>query len=154
MKHLSAVDIQQNLRKKNEQRKECFNKLLEKCYVKIEKASNMNKPLCIYDIPEFLLGYPLYNLNECITYLYNALINQGFTVHYIFPKILVVTWNTPHLDVDSPVKSTGCNKKKKNNIALHNNQLLQIPHQQNTPTGFVKSIKQFKPSGKFVLDLS
>lgn len=95
MKHLHAKDLIVNLEKRNEKMKESYERVLELCYRHIENCSNFNAVACFYEIPEFLMGYPLFNLNECILYVYKQLISNDFNVSYIFPRILFVSWFKP-----------------------------------------------------------
>lgn len=95
MKHLNINDIISNHEKRAEKRKESFNKVLEMCYKKIDKSSKLDNIACFFDVPEFLVGFPLFSLNECIMYVYNHLVKNGFTVQYIFPRILYISWLTP-----------------------------------------------------------
>jgi hypothetical protein len=96
MKHLNINDIIVNNEIRAHKRKESLDKVLDMCYKKIENSSKLDNIACFFDVPEFVIGFPLFNLNECIVYVYNHLINSGFTAQYIFPRILYVSWVTPH----------------------------------------------------------
>ena len=39
-----------------------------------------------------MIGYPPYKIHDCIRYLMYQLSNAGFTVSYIFPKAINVSW--------------------------------------------------------------
>lgn len=95
MKHLNINDIISHHEKRAEKRRESFNKVLDMCYKMIDKSSKLDNVACFFDVPEFVIGYPLFNLNECIVYVYNNLVRNGFTVNYIFPRILYISWLTP-----------------------------------------------------------
>jgi hypothetical protein len=95
MKHLNISDIISSHEKRTEKRKESFKKVLELCYKRIEKCSQQDNIGCFFDVPEFLIGLPLFSINECIIFVYNHLISSGFTVQYIFPRILYISWLTP-----------------------------------------------------------
>lgn len=94
MKHFTAADIlrQQGLRQAR--RREAFNVILENCYKKIQKCVQVTRNVfsCFCDVPEFIIGYPLYDLNECIKYCMDTLISKGFQVQYIFPRVLLISW--------------------------------------------------------------
>jgi len=182
MKHLSIKDIIANREKRSEKRKECFNKVIEMCYKKIEKTAKLDSIGCFFDVPEFLIGYPLFNLNECIVYVYNSLINNGFQVQYIFPRILYVTWITPQTHGLSSIQGLIAPQIGASSLSLEHHPVTPAhtqATQKNTQatkgaraaTGraaspgrgrgrapknqpAAKSIAEFKPSGKFVLNLS
>lgn len=89
---LSVKDIINNKKKRDERKSEVFQILLKECCNKIRLGDELKNMYCIYEVPEFVIGQPLYNLNEAIGYIVNELSQRGFTVQYIFPKIIIVTW--------------------------------------------------------------
>jgi hypothetical protein len=68
--------------------------VLERCYTKIKLAirSRSTSSSCVFEIPEFLFGYPMYDLTECVLYVKRHLETNGFKVSYFFPRLLVVSW--------------------------------------------------------------
>ena len=97
MIHLTAADVlkQQNMRLVR--RREAFNVILETCYKRIQKCIQVtrNAYSCFCEVPEFLIGYPLYELNECLQYCIDMMTAKGFAVKYIFPRVLLVSWLPP-----------------------------------------------------------
>jgi hypothetical protein len=65
-------------------------------YSKIEKkiniASASNFYYIWYEIPEFLIGHPLYNYKECIICISNQLTESGFEVDAYEPNLLLIKW--------------------------------------------------------------
>lgn len=122
------INIQKNIDEKNRKRRETFKVVLNKCIRQIEKASSFDKLFCLFQVPDFLIGYPLYPLEMCIEYLQKQLITCGFVVKYYFPNILYISWNKDEIRKERSVKDT--NKT------------------------FVKSISSYKPSGKVVLNIT
>ena len=68
--------------------------VLERCYTKIRLAvrSRSTSSSCVFEIPEFLFGYPMYDLTECVLYVKRHLETNAFKVSYFFPRLLVVSW--------------------------------------------------------------
>jgi hypothetical protein len=95
MRFSTAKDVQNLMRMRFERKKESFHRVLDQCYGKIEKAAKHDLTWCVFDVPEFMLGYPIYDLNECIQYVYHHLTHKGFRVDYFFPKMLCVIWTRP-----------------------------------------------------------
>lgn len=93
-KYLSASDVLRQQQAKQSKRQEAFEIILDQCYKKIQKCIQVTRNVfeCFYEIPEFIIGYPLYDLSECTVYCYNLLINKGFQVQYIFPRVLFISW--------------------------------------------------------------
>lgn len=138
-KFFSAKDIVAAQTKKKNKRSESFEQILDKCYKTIKRSVDVlrNNHHCFVEIPEFLIGYPLYDLNECIQFVVQKLTVNGFYVKYFFPRVLYISWGTPTqqpaLPAPPPKKST-----------------VPVPSNQNS-----KCIKMSnKQKGKFVLDLT
>ena len=136
-KYLSAKDVLAVQTQRLNKRSESFDKILEKCYKTIKKSVEVlrNNYNCLFEIPEFLIGYPLYDLNECIQFVVQKLTENGFYVKYFFPRILYIYWGQP-LELEKKPPPIAMKEKK-------------------TPTKSVHLSKcQTKKTGKFVLDLS
>ena len=95
MKHLNIHDIVSVIQKKNEKRLACFEKILMHATSRIRQSVHINMFSCLYEVPEYLLGYPVYDLNECLTYIIDKLKANGFYVDYYFPRVLHISWNNP-----------------------------------------------------------
>lgn len=165
MKHLSVKDIIQVQQQQQKRRNEAFDYILETCYNKIRKSLSTirNSKFILFDVPEFLIGYPLYDLNECITYIVTHLQTGGFALKYIFPKILIVSWavtqpeqqtlcygnnNAANIDVqDVPLIET---KGKKQIIPRERKKAPNTGKRSTTMGGKSVVIKQ---NGKFIYDL-
>ena len=124
VKKYSTRQIFKALEKKKERKVETFKVVMNKCISFIEKNVMLNNLSCFYQVPEFIVGYSMYSIEECIMYIQNDLKENGFVVNYFFPNILYISWNVKEMEVEKP-------REKK----------------------FVKSISNHKPSGKFVLNL-
>ena len=89
---ITVSDILNNKKKRDARRHEVFDLLLERCCKKISAADAIRQMYCIFDVPDFVFGYPLYNLNECMGYLLQELTKRGFQVQYMFPRTLIISW--------------------------------------------------------------
>lgn len=69
-----------------------FNKILEKVERKIILASAGNFYHTWYSIPEFIVGLPLYSLQECKEYIKKKIESDGFKIEYFEPNILLIKW--------------------------------------------------------------
>ena len=85
---------------------ECFDKVLELCHKKIIASSDNKKTRIFYEVPDFMVGFPLYDINECITHVMQSLKTNGFLTIYYFPKYIYVSW-----DLEEIEKSKEDNKK-------------------------------------------
>jgi hypothetical protein len=60
-------------------------------------------------MPEVLVGYPNYNLSDCLVFIVESLENNGFLTRYIHPNLLFISWNhwVPKYVRDEYKKKTG-----------------------------------------------
>jgi hypothetical protein len=124
MKYLTAADILKQQGVRQAKRYEAFEIILENVYKKIQKCIQVTRNVfsCFFEVPEFLIGYPLYDLNECIQYIVKILVTKGFAIQYIFPRILFVSW-MPKANATLPMpmsmsmqdEQTNCKQPVKNN---------------------------------------
>ena len=98
MRHLNINELHSEINRRKERRNKSFDAVLEKCHEKIKKACKSELYRTLYDVPDFLLGYPIYKLNECILYIYKYLQQDGFIVKYFFPKTLYISWDLKEIN--------------------------------------------------------
>jgi hypothetical protein len=89
---VKADKLKKEQKKKDEIKKETFNKILSKIEKKIILASAANYYFTWYTIPEFIIGLPLYSLPECREYIIKKMGKDGFTTEFFQPNILLIKW--------------------------------------------------------------
>lgn len=82
---ISLSELYSMKSKKDKIKINTFNVILGKCHVKIKKIAEQGGMNLFYEIPHFLLGYPLYDINDCVEYIVECLRKSGFLVQ-ILPK--------------------------------------------------------------------
>ena len=140
MSQLRINDLYNKKNEKNLKRLEIYDSVLVKCHERIKYNSNFERTYCFYQIPEFIIGVPLYNINEMRKYIINSLKTNGFNILYIDPNWLFISWG--HVNNDKSI-SKKFKEKKKNDKNDKNNNNQQF-----------KSIDNYKPDGSFVYDES
>ena len=93
MKKLNIYELHGEMNKKKENRMKSLDHVLERCHTKIRNASKKELARTWFDVPEFIIGLPVYNLNDCIIHLMTSLNQNGFVVKYFFPKVLYISWD-------------------------------------------------------------
>lgn len=126
MNHLNINDIVNIQQEKMKLKNHSFEVILSDCFRRIKKQASMfpNNTFCFYDVPEFMLGYPLYKMEDCIKYLMTNIANSGFKVEYMFPRILIISWKPlPSLTYENSnsKKEEKTTKKKKNDCKPKSN---------------------------------
>lgn len=98
MKKLNIMDIHRSMNERKNKITECFDRILEKCHRKILQVAKQNQMTCFFEVPDFMLGYPLYDLNECVTYVINQLKANGFLTVYYFPRFVYISWDLEEIE--------------------------------------------------------
>jgi hypothetical protein len=106
-----------------------YEEILKKCHHRIKNVSKQNPLIgyCLYIIPKFIYGIPLYNLSECVKYLFEKLTENGFKVYYTHPNLLIISW----IHLKEKKKITG-----------------------GSPVQEYKEINNYKPSGNLIYNKS
>lgn len=144
----SFLDIN-NLYKYQEQREEVkreyYEQIMKKIHNRIENFAIRNETLCMYQIPEFVFGIPLYNRMNCCRYIIDRLKNEGFKVYYVEPYQLVINWAK---DNSEPIHLNQNTKKRMNDDNFIKNIL--NTNQSNNIVNKEGGIKKptYQPNGK------
>ena len=125
MSSLNIKDLNNSINKRHLKRLELYNSILEKVHHRIKYNAELEKTYCFYNIPEFIIGTPLYNVEELKKYIITALKKNGFMLLHIEPNWLFISWNVSEIKED-----TNKGKKKK-----------EVDY---------KLVEEYKPSGQFV----
>lgn len=130
MKNLNILDLHRSINDKQTKITECYEKVLDICHKKIQTSAKNQQLRCFIEVPCFVFGYPIFDYNKCLEYIYNSLVKNGFLVKYYFPKHFYISWDFEEID----------SSKRKN----------QPVKKQDMTT---KATLSYKPSGKLQLNL-
>ena len=75
-----------------------FNKVYDLCQQRIISHAKKDKMRTVFEMPEFILGIPPFNLNDALTHVIERLKNNGFMVMYFFPKLLYISWDIDEIN--------------------------------------------------------
>ena len=89
---ISAQDLAERERKRQEVRKATYKALLEQLCRKLKYASELGEHSTFLQIPLFLVGYPAYDLDIATAYLQRQLDRLGYTVIKVERGTLGVSW--------------------------------------------------------------
>ena len=136
---MSQIDMKQlyeTINQKTLKKLETYDSILLKCHHRILYHSNLQRTYCFYQIPEFIIGVPIYSIDELKKYIINSLTKNGFKILYIEPNWLFIHWEV------KPIKELSSLQKPNNN---NNNKIIDNSY---------KSTDTYKPSGNFIYDNS
>lgn len=125
MSSLNINDLYDTINNKNKVRMEKFDMILKRIHSRIKYNANLERTFCFFQIPEFIIGIPLYNVNDLRNYLINSLKKNGFTILYVEPNWLFINWDFSSM------------KKPKKQV-------------KKSPKKDYKLIDEYKPSGNFI----
>ena len=128
MSQLDMKELYSTVNEKTLKRMETYDNILQKCHKRIKYNATLQRPYCFFQIPEFIIGVPLYNIEDLKEYLMKSLKKDGFEYMYIDPNWLFVTW-----ELINSKKIPQTKHKKKNQ-------------------GEYKLIDEYKPSGNLYND--
>jgi len=125
MSNLNINDLYDTINSKNKVRMEKFNMILGKIHSRIKYNANLERTYCFFQIPEFIIGVPLYNVLDLKNYLINSLKKNGFYILYVEPNWLFINWDFSTMK--APKKQVKKQQKKE-----------------------YKLIDEYKPTGNFI----
>ena len=109
MSKINIDELYKKLNKRNDNEKKIFFEILNKIHSRIKYSAELEQTYCIYNVPTFILGTPLYNHSKLKIFLYNELKNNGFILKY-FNNLLLISWD------DVKIKKNNNIKKNENNF--------------------------------------
>ena len=91
---LKARDVWDEQETRKEQRMAAMRPVLAQLYAKIRTQAihAPNAPYVVFEIPEYVFGYPLYQMTEAREYLMKTLQTSGYLVWVVDLKYLFVSW--------------------------------------------------------------
>ena len=92
MSSLNINNLYETMYERNLKRYEKFDGILQKIHNRIKYNAGKEKTYCFFQIPEFIIGTPLYNINDLKLYLIESLKKDGFQLMYIKPNWLFIAW--------------------------------------------------------------
>jgi hypothetical protein len=155
--HLNIDELYETKQKSDCNRVQIYNKLLTRIHKKIKTASrqHIQNEFCYFVMPEILIGYTNYNLEECLMYIISCLKDDGFLVKYIHPRLLIISWHhwIPKYVRDEIKKKTGKIIDKFGNEIIKTTPNKPFDDINKNPSITSKQNKintNYKPTGKFV----
>lgn len=90
---INILELHRSIQDKARRKAECFDRVLQGCHHRIRVATDCKQLRCVYAIPEFMPGFPIYDIAACAEHVQNALCANGFCVKRLSPRHLYVSWD-------------------------------------------------------------
>jgi len=97
MSTLDLKELQAPLKEKEKIKMDIYDKVLKRVHNRIKMVARQPATFCMFIIPEFVLGIPMYNFHECKNYIITSLRDNGLGVNYTEPNLLYISWDVEHL---------------------------------------------------------
>jgi hypothetical protein len=169
---INIDDLYERRQKRDLKQISIFNKILGRIHKRINHTArnkNTNETFIWFNVPEYLVGEPIYDKGECIGYIVSELEKNGFHIKYVHPNALFVSWHNwvPSYVRNEIKKKMGVVIDEKGNVIdkvdnPETNEILnraqamsqaQNPNQAQTQNANQKQytpIGSYKPSGNLV----
>ena len=90
---LNIKDLQKEVAYRQQKNNEVYEKILGLVHKKIIGTNEKSDDYCcIYKLPNFMYGYPIYNSHKCMEYLITKLSNNGFDIRMIDMSSIFISW--------------------------------------------------------------
>jgi Family of unknown function (DUF5759) len=89
---VSAKQIAASEKKRDLAKKEYYKALLEQFCRKIKCSSELGHKDAILTVPQFLVGFPIYDLPTTVSYMCRQLTRLGYIVNLVGPLDIRVQW--------------------------------------------------------------
>lgn len=78
---------------RDDHRQALYDSIVRKVHHRVETVAQRKETQCMFHVPQFILGMPLYDPFQCTGYVIQTLKAQGFHVRYFHPNTLHVDWS-------------------------------------------------------------
>jgi hypothetical protein len=91
---INIDDLYEKNMKRDLKQLSTFNKILNRIHnrIKITARNKLSDKYIWFVIPNFIFGEPTYNQSDCISYIINKIVDNGFYAKYIHPNTLFISW--------------------------------------------------------------
>lgn len=89
---ISAKELEERNKNKHNIKKELYTRILSQMCRRIDMFHTLGKKECSLNVPEFVFGYPAYNVSEVTMYMYRQLVRLGYRTSILGEGMMYVSW--------------------------------------------------------------
>jgi hypothetical protein len=89
---LSAKDLEERSKAKKNLKKELYTRILSQFCRRIDMFHTLGKTDCSLRVPEFVFGYPAYDVFPVTLYMHRQLVRLGYRTSVLGEGLLHVAW--------------------------------------------------------------
>lgn len=91
---ISVKEIQARHEERTRKRLTIYRNIAERCFKEIKKSADQEQSFCLFQIPDFRIGLPIYKKAQCYEYLEMKLNEKGFQCRQVPQTDLIyISWN-------------------------------------------------------------
>lgn len=91
--NLNINKLRNEVEERENKKYKTFETVLEMCYKKILNINKQNNDYnCTFIVPNVVFGLPLYNVNECVRFIMDKLVEKGFEIYFAPPTTINIYW--------------------------------------------------------------
>jgi len=92
--HLEPKQLFEKRATRDKARLKAYNQILNQIHTRIYHTAQLsgNANSIVYNVPPFVIGLPVIDLQDCIVYIVHMLRQSGFIVRYTYPNLLHISW--------------------------------------------------------------
>lgn len=85
-------ELEEERKPLNEQNNEILECIVEKCIKNIKSINCIGKTDCVFEIPCFIIGYPLFNIQDIIKPFRKKLKSKGLKTLHLESNKIFISW--------------------------------------------------------------
>ena len=91
---INITDLYKKKKERDRTREKVYEKVLTKCHNKITYSANkyIDQEYTFYTVPDFIVGFPLFNKDECSKFIIKRLLENGFFIKYVGSGLIFICW--------------------------------------------------------------
>lgn len=105
---LNINQLHNEIEKREKRKNKVYQTILDKVNHRIVLTNQKCMDcFCLFIVPSFIFGVPLYNMTNCIIYIMEDLIEKGFKVKYTHPNLLFISWKDKPKNIENKEEKLG-----------------------------------------------
>jgi hypothetical protein len=91
---VTAKELNKLIDQRKAEKDAVFENIFQTCLQRIVKTARNQRYRCVYEVPDFVLGFPIYKLNDAILYVIKRLESDcHMMTKYMFPRTIYISWD-------------------------------------------------------------
>lgn len=123
---MSLLNLESLYRDQEHRRKfnrKVYEQILKQCHRRIQLVNKKLKMFeCYFKVPNYIFGYPAYNINDVCNYLCQRLIKNGLIAEQVDQGLIYISWDPEYIDFERYQKTAN-----KTNLTIRTDIDLDMP---------------------------